>query len=354
MSDQQFLNVAAAAEITGLSRDAIYSRARRNPSLRRRVDGGWSYDVEGLLAGVVGDHPSVQASQDTMLNRLRQAGIEPPPLKEQEPIERLLERRQEAWYRKDATHTSEPIRVERDRPFAICHFGDPHLDDDGCNWPLLLKTVNVVQQCDGMFAGNIGDNANHWIGRLKSLYAHQSSTEDEASRLVRWFLNSMEWDYLQLGNHDLWSHELYTFLAEECQILAVGNHDVKIDYEGGIEPFKLWARHNFPGHSMYATTHGPHKASMFRPEADLYVCGHLHTWGEHRQESYDARAPLALRLRGFKWHDDYAAKLGHREDQMGASVTTVIDPQCENQHDRISVFHDTERAADYLEFLRKR
>jgi hypothetical protein len=95
---------------------------------------------------------------------------------------------------------------------------------------------------------------------------------------------------------------------------------------GGAE-FKLWAAHNFPGHSQWNSLHGPQKAASMREEADLYVCGHLHNWAIHKEESSQRGFTYSLvRARGYKYLDDYAEKLGFMPQTNGASIMTVFLP----------------------------
>jgi hypothetical protein len=64
-----------------------------------------------------------------------------------------------------------PIRIKVDGPIGIAHFGDPHVDDDGTNIELLEQHVKVVNATDGLFAANVGDYRNNWVGRLARLWA---------------------------------------------------------------------------------------------------------------------------------------------------------------------------------------
>jgi hypothetical protein len=64
-----------------------------------------------------------------------------------------------------------------------------------------------------------------------------------------------------------------------------------------------------------------------REEADLYVCGHLHNWAIHKEESSQRGFTYSLvRARGYKYLDDYAEKLGFMPQQNGASIMTVFLP----------------------------
>jgi transcriptional regulator with XRE-family HTH domain len=139
------------------------------------------------------------------------------------PIEDLINDRKERFKRLDGKKTrrhTRKVQVKIPGPVAITHFGDPHVDDDGCNWPELLRTVEVVSKTEGMFAGNIGDTTNNWVGRLQRLWGHQSTTVDEAIRLAHWLFHSVPWMYCVLGNHDKWNHgaQLLRYLTQGAKI----------------------------------------------------------------------------------------------------------------------------------------
>ena len=113
---------------------------------------------------------------------------------EEEPsIKDLIDRRTAVFndlhHRKEANKVTR-IDVKLHGPIAITHLGDPHVDADGCNWPELIKTIETISKTEGMYAGNIGDTTNNWVGSLKRLYAHQSTTYDEGVRLAEWLLTS--------------------------------------------------------------------------------------------------------------------------------------------------------------------
>src|SRR6185295_12348433 len=101
-------------------------------------------------------------------------------------------------------HTWFPIKVKSNKPIGICWFGDPHLDDNGCNWPVLERHVELCKTTEGLFGANVGDTTNNWAGRLVRLYANQDTSAKTARRLAEWFmLNSgVRWLIWLLGNHD--------------------------------------------------------------------------------------------------------------------------------------------------------
>lgn len=215
-----------------LAAGATSYRARHVIRLCR--DAGW--DLEAARAGVSGwapeprgnrpvekptipdraDSPRDGPPSDLRISRWDEAPAPKPrasltvqPIPEddeaEEPIEEAIERQCRVYERSRARATTVGPRVvalSQPGPIALVHFGDPHLDDDGCNWPALRRAVEVVQRTPHMYAGNVGDTVNNWVGRLVEKYAHQRATEDEGWRYARWLMQAVPWIYVVAGNHD--------------------------------------------------------------------------------------------------------------------------------------------------------
>ena len=62
----------------------------------------------------------------------------------------------------------------------------------------------------------------------------------------------------------------------------------------------------------------------------------------------------AIRARGYKVGDDYAKQLGFVEQDYGASIVWVCNPQAKNLASMTSVWTDVEEGAAYLTWLRRR
>lgn len=65
------------------------------------------------------------------------------------------------------------IKIKGNQPIGVCFMGDPHIDNNGCNWPLLKRDIAILKDTPGMYAINLGDATDNWIGRLVRLYADQ-------------------------------------------------------------------------------------------------------------------------------------------------------------------------------------
>ena len=240
------------------------------------------------------------------------------------------------------------------KPVAILHLGDPHLDDNGCDFPLLKHHIDLIKGREGVWCGNIGDTTNNWVGRLKALYAEQSTTFTEALELSEWLINSVHWLYFIHGNHDLWDNGSYILklLMKNARIECSMGHEanVSLAFDNGVK-VNILARHDFKGRSMWHPNHGLLKTALMRGWGDLLIAGHTHEHGLLDLEDQQGRPVKCLRVRGYKRHDSFAMEKGFYDHKYGAAALTVINPYAAVT-DRIINFWDVELGLEYLDFLR--
>ena len=216
------------------------------------------------------------------------------------------------------------------RPVGILNLGDPHLDDNNCNWPMLRSIINSIKGVDDVYGGNIGDTINNWVGRLAALYAKQSTTFEEALELSQWFANSLDWLYWVMGNHDHWNQGslILKYLLREATVDVIADHESKIilRFENDVD-VKFYVRHDWKGRSMYNVVHGLVKDHVMGSRwADICIGGHLHVWGLWQSETPDGVPRIAARIRGFKYYDDFALEKGFYNYKFGAAMLTIVDP----------------------------
>lgn len=99
-----------------------------------------------------------------------------------------------------------PITLDESGPFVVNFFGDPHKDDENCNWPLLLEHIALCNR-PHVYGACVGDKTNNWVGRLVREYADQNVTRIDARRLAQWYMkeSGVNWLFHVLGNHDAWN-----------------------------------------------------------------------------------------------------------------------------------------------------
>ena len=306
-------------------------KPERLPSLR-----SWDREAEIFAEGLSWDHPQADSVKDLIQRRTA-----------------VFRDKYERKKREKITN----VRVRMNGPIAITHLGDPHVDADGCNWPELIKAVETISKTEGMYAGNIGDTTNNWVGSLQRLYADQSSTFEEGVRLAEWLLTSVPWLYVILGNHDSWNNgsTLVKQILRRGSVATctAGTARIELTFPKG-DPIRIMARHDFKGSSSWNRIHGPMKAAKLDPWADIYVSGHKHHWAQHIHEGMDGKPRYSMTVRGYKYCDAYADAGGWYDHDLGSSCTTILNPTATNKTERVRCIWDVEEAAEYLRWIRRR
>lgn len=249
------------------------------------------------------------------------------------------------------------IDIPGRKPYVIVFLGDPHVDDDGCDWIQLRRHIALIQATDGLYAVNMGDTTNNWVGRLARLYENQRTTSAEALILARGFIKALtgKWLFAIGGNHDMWSgaHDPLPdfFEAAEATYLPVG---AKVKVKAGKHELFINARHKPIGHSMWNTAHGVGRSILMGNTDHITVCGHAHTTGQMVIKAPSGRICYGLQVASYKVIDSYAKEGGFRDNHISPAAMVVVDPRCpDTDPAMLTVFHSVERGADYLRFLRE-
>lgn len=303
-------------------------------------------------------------SQDKLINNASQERsfeVEH-PLDPDMDIRELVEHRKRVFALKDASEKSRKlvnVEVKIDGPYGILHFGDPHVDDDGTDWNAIERDIRIVKTTPGLFAANVGDTTNNWVGRLGHLYGQQSTTAKQAWMLAEHFFNELSGDllYVIAGNHDCWSglgDPLKWIARKNNQVYEMSGIRINLN-QRSLPPIIVNARHDFPGNSQWNDVHGPVKAAkMDGYRDDIYVCGHKHKSGyANLKDPGSEKVIHCIQLASYKRWDRYAVEKGFKDLAIPPSCVTVIDPRA-SVHGRVQVFWDSEQGADYLKWLRGR
>ncbi len=289
-------------------------------------------------------------------------GVTPhcPPSPELE-AEEIIEYRIKKFDRKQAYEVSRQlidVEIPIAGPYAILHFGDPHVDDDGTDLRKLRHDIELVKSTPGLFAANIGDTRNNWVGRLARLYGDQGTSAKEALILADWFLRELsgKWAYLIGGNHDAWSgaDDPLEWISSQINALYEPSEArINLVVPRG-ENTIINARHDFKGSSQWNTAHPVMKAAMLGIRDDVFVCGHKHLCGYGVNKSPDdGRISHCLQISSYKVYDRYAREKGFKDQHISPCAVTVIDPEAPLIN-RVQVFWDARAGADYLTYLRQR
>jgi len=281
--------------------------------------------------------------------------IEKPPSASRD-LASIMQGQAEAYKLKRAHHEGKrdgvEIEIEGTGPYAILWFGDPHIDDDGTDMEYFSYCLSLVQNTDRLFAANIGDLSNNWVGRLQALYGVQHTTVDEERALVEWLVGAVDWLFVVLGNHDKWG-----ILAEMvCRNKGVAHvsHGARFNVSCGDSKLVVDARHTHKGNSQYNPAFAQTKEQYKGNPAHIIIGGHTHTGAYSLlKNGSSGRLGHCIRLGAFKRYDDYADMLGFSDDSVGPACMTVIDPSLsEDEPGFCSVFWNLEHGVRFLETLR--
>lgn len=272
----------------------------------------------------------------------------------------LIARRLKQYERKATAKEARkliPVQVTLDGPIGICHFGDPHVDDDGTDLKKLQAHLDICNRTEGLFAACVGDYSNNWVGRLARLYGEQSMSAAEAWVLVEWLIGATDWLYLVGGNHDAWSgagDPIQWIAKHKGQSYEKNGARLGVTLPSG-RVFRVSARHEFPGHSMYNTAHGPAKAALMGHRDHVLTCGHQHTSGYNvLKDPQTGLITHALRVASYKTYDRYADEKFLRDQNIFCAPVTILDARFADDDVRaVTTIFDPETAADYLTWLRK-
>lgn len=249
------------------------------------------------------------------------------------------------------------FKVPTDGAYALMLFGDPHIDDDGCNWSLLENHCNLARETKHLYAISIGDVTNNWVGRLEKLYGNQETSSTTARQLIKWLLveSGVPWWLWIHGNHDAWNQGIPIIEGMNAHNVVMEDWQAKValKHPNGHN-LRIWLAHNFPGTSQWNKLHGAQKAAQMKDWAHLYVAGHHHNWALH-QEEHDHRSFVywLARVRGYKFMDTYADHLGFGEQEYGSSVIAVVDPFSDKLN-ALTCFADPHEGVDFLKFKRRK
>lgn len=277
-----------------------------------------------------------------------------------EPIHEILKRAEEHYQRqrtfRDAA-TWQQISVNEMLPIGIALMGDPHIDDPGCNLPLLRRDINLISGTEGCYAINVGDYTNNWVGRLTRLFANHELSQASARRLIKWLLieTGINWLAVILGNHDEWNEggEIIRQMCSTRVNIPVHDWQAKLEL---VFPNKATCRinaaHDFKGRSIYTPVHGLKREAIWHQDgAHLMVAGHIHFGGIEQCELPGGHNPWLARVRGYKEMDPHALVNGYHEGQHFASVLAIVDPLAE-ESDRVLLFSSLAQGIPVLKAMR--
>lgn len=303
-----------------------------------------------------------RSEQRRLAREAKAGGIVPPVLPSPDlTAEELVDARIQKFERKEEYEKARkliPIGIPVEGPYAITFFGDPHVDDDGTDWRLIKEHAAIVRETPAMFAANVGDTRNNWVGRLARLFGQQGTSAREALILAEHFLKLVgpgKWAFILGGNHDLWSGDDDPLEWIAGQINALYQPcEARVSLEQpGMAPVRVNARHDFKGNSQWNAAHAVGKAAQLGVRDDIMICGHKHQSGYNiNKDPETGKLMHSIQVASYKVYDRYAMEGGFKDQHISPCASVVIDPTAKNPVDLIQVFWNPERAVKHLNALR--
>jgi len=325
-----FQNITHAARETGIARSTLANRI----TLARTE----------LAAG------NIQVSDEIELPTFPDADV---------PSDEIIDHLEKRFNKRMAHEAAKkwfPIKFPTDETIGLAVVGDPHLGTH-TNWPLLRKHVAVMRDTKGIYALNIGDNADNWgWGRLMALYAEEDISRQTERQLGKWLLESgIRWCAWLHGNHEMFHGEFPTYLeAINCKKVPMVDWRARLKLVFPSGEIKVDAAHDHKGSSIYSPLHGQKRAALWGQEnCDLYVAGHRHSWALSQEELDNGHCIILGRARGYKWNDPYSLRHQFAEQSYGASLLFVVDIKRDGPM-KITPFADLEEGAEFLKWKQSR
>jgi hypothetical protein len=284
-----------------------------------------------------------------------------PHLPDADNLDELLARRRTEAARNIAAGAARqliPIKITTPGPIGLALFGDPHIDDPGCDFPMLERHLDLCEPRGSyLFASCVGDFSNNWTGRLSRLYANQSTTVRQSWMLVEWFARKLNWLFMIRGNHDCWAggnDPLDWILRDVTGVDEKHAVRLALNHPGG-ETTRLHARHDFKGHSQFNGLHGLVKETLFGDRDHIIAAGHRHFGADAGEVMPDGVCAQLVRVSGYKVVDDYALQGGFKRKPIHPAALIVIDPaRPETSRDRAWCAPTFEEGVEYLDWKRAR
>lgn len=333
--------------------DEILAALKSCDGNRTKAAGKLGYSVRTLLSRLA----AIKNKQDI---DKPEYSFTPLPL-DDVPIEELIAHRKRQFAQKRNHEEASkliPIRIKLTGPIGLLFFGDPHVDDDGTDLEALERHTQLVRDTEGLFAVNVGDTTNNWVGRLARLYGEQSTSASQAWRLAEWFVGQCDWLWMIGGNHDLWSgagDPLRWIAKQQDALYKSSEARIALRFPNGRE-VRVNSRHDHSGSSIWNPAHGPMKAAIMGSRDHLYVAGHKHESAYSvLKDPQSGIAMHALKVSSYKVYDRFAKERGFRDNTLSPCAVAIIDPELPVDHpDLIKIFWEPEIAVDYLKVLRGR
>lgn len=242
-------------------------------------------------------------------------------------------------------------------PYRLKIFGDPHLDNDGCNFELFERHWLEMSVEDRIFGICVGDWFDNWTRALAHLYKEHSTPPSDAWLLLEYLMEQRGEALIAAcsGNHDDWSHgpvdPVDLLMKKHGVLYRQGAIRVQVNHED-CDPMHWSIRHKWKGQSMYSAAHWGAAHTNVNWRDPLMVGGHIHQDDARLVQKADGTWCHVCQVSAFKEFDNFADVHGFSGAKISPVWDLVVDPRRkQTDPERIKVFWCREAAQRYHEAI---
>lgn len=245
-------------------------------------------------------------------------------------VRQEAERRFREKHRRAQTKKQQTVRFPGG-PVCLFFLGDQHIGNAGTDIARMYRERDLIMRTPCAYAWMMGDVVDNFIvGRLMAQNMKPSTPVWEQWALAKNYLGSFEDRIIANvgGNHGAWSMMLtgLDYRRDVCPegVLYDGD-EIQATVSVGSYQYKVWARHQWRGSSIYNPTHGQERAARFASARhDLYVGAHTHKGAMYREFILGGERKASIQTGAYKVHDDYARRLGFPGNDASTACGVIL------------------------------
>jgi hypothetical protein len=242
-------------------------------------------------------------------------------------------------------------------PFRLKIFGDPHLDNPGCDAEMFISHMQELDRDAGVYGVCVGDWFDNWARSLAHLWKGGGDPAD-AWLVFEYLMDAHGRSMLAAcsGNHDDWTNApadpIDLVMKRHGVVYRKGAVRIVLGFEG-LPPITVAIRHKWRGASLYSPAHGIHRAAIFGWRDHLMIGGHTHVDEPRIRAHADGFISHACQVSSFKVVDEFADVQGFMPHTLRPVWDLVVDPRrADTDPDKIKIFWESDLAARHIEAIR--
>ena len=208
--------------------------------------------------------------------------------------------------------------------------GDQHIGSPNTDTGRVFAEAEHIIKTPEAYIVQLGDVVDNYIvSKLLHLNFDASMSIEAQWQLARRYFELIKDRLIAVvsGNHELWSMKLagVDLLGSIVPGCYYDRFDLKLEVRVRSARFRIWARHRWPGQSIYNPTHGQERGARFLdPSFDIYVGAHTHAGGLYREFVLAGRKRAAIQIGTYKLDDPYGKEKGFPSSDQSTAVGILL------------------------------